>query len=170
MAGASAQKVVSTGVSSAPCCVRWCFQASKAVRTLGSQSWRKVVGYVADADGGWRGCGGDVEDGAGEGGGVAQVAEDQADGVEGLGEMIAPCPALFAVGDGVGGAVAGEAAESGGDADGAAGVGADGCEGGAFLDAGGCAAGGAAGEESCVAGLEAVAVVGVFSGDSVGSW
>ena len=88
--------------------------------------------------------------------------------------MIAASPTVFALfvvfaaGDGVGGAVAGEAAESGGDADGAAGVGADGCEGGAFLDAGGGAAGGAAGEEGGVAGLEAVAVVGVFSGDAVG--
>ena len=43
-----------------------------------------VVGYVAYADGGFRGSGGDVEDGAGKGGGVAEIAEDDADGVEGL--------------------------------------------------------------------------------------
>ena len=52
-----------------------------------------------------------------------------------MGEVIAAVPmvfsvfALFATRDAVGGAVAGEAAESGGDANGAAGVGADGCEG-----------------------------------------
>ena len=90
----------------------------------------EVVGYVADADGGLCGSGGDVEDGVGEGGGVAKVAEDEADGVEGLARGGSRRPKrLFAAGDGVGGAVAGEAAESGGDADGAAGVGADGCEG-----------------------------------------
>ena len=61
-----------------------------------------------------------------------------------------------------------DAAEGCGDADGAAGIGANGGEGGTLLYAGGGAAGGAAGEEGCVAGLEAGAVVGVFSGDSVG--
>jgi hypothetical protein len=69
----------------------------------------------------------------------------------------------------VGGAVSGEAAEGGGDADGATGVGADGDEGGAFLDAGGGSGRRAAGEEGGVAGLEAVvAIVGVFAGDAVG--
>ena len=55
------------------------------------------------------------------------------------------------------------------DADGAAaGVGADGDQGRAFLEAGGCSAGGASGEEGGVLRLEAVAVVAVFSCDSVG--
>ena len=82
--------------------------------------------------------------------------------------MICRLPSAFAAADAKGGAVAGESAESGGDADGAAGVGADGGEGGAFLNAGCGAAGGAAGEQGGVAGLQAVAVVGVFAGDSVG--
>ena len=82
--------------------------------------------------------------------------------------MVGAGPAFFAEADADGGAVADEAAERGGDADGAAGVSADGCEGGAFLHTGCGAARGAAGEQGCVAGLEAVAVVGVFAGDSVG--
>src|SRR5271170_4146450 len=82
--------------------------------------------------------------------------------------MVAACPTLFAAADAVGGAVACESAEGGGDANGAAGVGADGDEGRAFLDAGGSAAGGAAGEKGLIARLEAVTVVGIFSGDAVG--
>ena len=142
-----------------------CFEG---VEDFGFAVVEEVVGDVADAHGGLRRNEGDVEDGVGEGGGVAEIAEEDADGVEGLGEVISACPAGFAVADAEGGAVAGEAAESGGDADGAAGVGADGDEGGAFLHAGRGAAGGAAGEQGCIARLDAVAVVGVFSGDAVG--
>src|ERR1700750_2838211 len=56
-----------------------------------------VVGYVGDADCGLCGCGGDVEDGAGEGGGVAEVAEDEADGVERFGEVVAARPTVFSL-------------------------------------------------------------------------
>ena len=101
---------------------------------------------------------GDVEDGGGEGWAVAEVAEEDAESVEGGGEVDAAVPDFGVVGDlggeVDGGAEAGEAAEGGGDADGAAGVGADGGEGGAFLDAGDCSAGGASGEAGAVDGLE----------------
>ncbi len=88
------------------------------------------VGVVEVADARVGGCwdDSDVEEGVGEELGVAEVVEEDAEGVEGGGEVVADLPPGFGV-EGVGGAVAGKSAESGGDADGAACVGADGDEG-----------------------------------------
>ena len=128
----------------------------------------EVVTCVADADFCGHGNTGDVKDGVGEGGGVSQIAEDQADGVEGRGKVVGAGPSFFAAADTDGGAIADQATERGGNADRAACVSANGCDGGAFLNAGCSPAGGSSGEQACVAGLEAVAVVGVFAGDPVG--
>ena len=78
--------------------------------------------------------------------------------------MIAASP----VADAEGGAVTGESAKSGGCADRATCVSADGGESRAFLNGRGGTAGGTAREEACIGGLEAIAVVPIFTRDTVG--
>ncbi len=95
---------------------------------------------------------------------VFEIAKEPAHGVERLGEVRAAAPVAAAER----GAIAGEAAESGGHADGAAGVGADGGDRGAFLHAGARAGGRAAGERARVAGLQAVAEFRILAGDAIG--
>ena len=68
----------------------------------------------------------------------------------------------------MGGAITGEAAERGGNADGASCVRADGGYGGAFKDAGCCTGRRAAGEGCGIAWLHAVAEFGILAGDAVG--
>ncbi len=95
---------------------------------------------------------------------IFKVAKEPAHGVEGFSQMRAAAPVAAADR----GAITGQAAERGRDADGAAGVCADGGDGGALLHAG-CRAGGrAAGERGGVAGLQAVAEFGILAGDAVG--
>lgn len=111
-----------------------------------------------------------MEQGFAEQGAVCEVAVDPTDGVEAGSEVFAAAPEIGSVltTDGGGGAISCKAAEGGGDSNGASGVGTNGGHGGALLDACSASAGGASGEQAGVGRLEAVAVVGVFSGDSVG--
>lgn len=91
-------------------------------------------GEAGEGDG-WGG--GRRREEVGEERGIFEMAEEDAHGVEGLGQVRAAAPVASADG----GAISGQAAKGGGDADGAAGVGADGEDGGAFLDAGSSAGG-----------------------------
>src|SRR5580692_9601948 len=100
----------------------------------GEDLWLGIVSEVvagvtgAEVDG--RGGRGDVVDGVGVCGPVAEVAEEQAKGIEGWCEMEGARPTLFAAADAERGAVAGESAECSGNANRTSGVGADGCDGG----------------------------------------
>lgn len=112
-------------------------------------------------------CEGEIEQSVAEEWAVDEVAIEPAECVEGGREVVASAPYVGRI-KGEGGAIAGEAAEGGRDADGASRVGANRGEGGAFLDAGGGTAGGASGEMRWVERLDAVAEVAVLSGDAVG--
>src|ERR1700685_2635477 len=125
--------------------------------------------YGADADFHLRG-GRDakIEQGFGEKRGVAQIAKEPAESVEGWRQMKASTPETALMREFDRCAITGQAAERGGNADGAAGIGADGGHGSPCLHTGVTAAGRAAGQAAWIAGLDAVTVVRIFSGDPVG--
>jgi hypothetical protein len=101
---------------------------SIGVENFGLTVVEEVYVGVADTDMGWRWRGRNIEDRGSEGGSVAEIVTEEAQGIEGGCEVRRSEPAFLVPADAVGGTVAGKSAERGGHTDRATGVRSDGSE------------------------------------------